>query len=55
MKKLYIILGSIFGIIALGIGLYFLEESYTEVILHGNENVNVTVNTEYNDLGIDVF
>ena len=54
MKKLWIIIGSIFGFIGLVVGLYFLEESYTEVILHGENEVNVTVYTEYNDLGFDV-
>ena len=55
MKKLWIIIGSIFGFIGLIVGLYFLEESYTEVILHGDKEVNVTVYTEYNDLGFDVM
>lgn len=54
MKRLWIILGSIFSVITLGVGLYFLEESFTEVILHGGESVNVTVKTEYKDLGFDV-
>ena len=54
MKKLWIILGSILGVVALGVGIYFLEESYTDVILHGGNEVNVTYNTEYKDLGFDV-
>lgn len=54
MSKIWIILGSIFGVIGLGAGLYFLEESYTDVILHGGSNYNVTINTEFNDPGFDV-
>ena len=54
MKKLWIILGSIFGFLGLIVGLYFLEESYTEIILHGDKEINVTVYSEYNDLGFDV-
>ena len=55
MKKLWIILGSIFGVIALGIGLFFIEESYTEAILHGGKTVTTTVKEEYHDLGFDLY
>ena len=55
MKKLWIILGSIIGLIALVTGLYFLEESYTEAILHGHKQVNTTVFEEYTDEGFDLF
>ena len=54
MNKLLIVLGSIFGVIGLGAGVYFLEESYTDVILHGGSNYNVTVNEEFIDPGFDV-
>ena len=54
MSKLWVIISSILGVIGLGVGTYFIEESYTEVILHGGNNVNVTVKTEYKDLGFDV-
>ena len=55
MKKLWIILGSVFGLLCLVVGLYFLEESYTEAILHGSKTINARVNEEYNDLGFDLF
>ena len=55
MKKLWIILGSIFAFILLIVGLYFIEESYTEVILHGDKVTNTTIYEEYNDLGFDLF
>ena len=55
MKKLWIILGSIFGVLALAAGLYFLEESFTEVILHGGNNINATVKEEFVDPGFDLF
>ena len=55
MTKLWIILGSILGVVGLGVGLYFLEESYTEVILHGEKNINTTVKEEYVDQGFDLF
>ena len=54
MSKIWIILGSIIGVVGLGVGLYFLEESYTEVILHGGENYNITVKEEYVDPGFDL-
>ena len=54
VKNLWIILGSLLGVVALVGGLYFIEESYTSVILHGGNNVNVTVNTEYKDQGFDL-
>ena len=55
MKKLWIILGSIFGVVGLGVGLYFLEESYTDVILHDNNPINATIYEEYIDPGFDLF
>ncbi len=55
MKKIWIILISIFGFIGLGVGLYFLEESYTDVILIGGENINTTVNEQFNDPGLDLY
>ena len=55
MKKLWIILGSIFGFITLIVGLYFLEESFTEAVLNGTDPVNVTYDTEYIDKGIDLY
>ena len=55
MKKLWIILGSIFGLLGLLVGLYVLEESYTEAILHGSNVINTTVYEEYQDLGFDLF
>lgn len=54
MKKLWIVLGSIFSALALGVGLYFLEESYTNVILHGGNKVTATIYEEYKDLGFDL-
>lgn len=54
MKKLWIIFGSVISIVIVGVGLYFLEESYTEVILHGGDNYSVTVKTEYIDPGFDL-
>ncbi len=55
MKKGWIILGVFVGVLILITILYFIEESNTEAILHGNKLVNVTVNTNYTDLGFDVF
>ena len=55
MKKIWIILGSILGVLILGFGLYFLEESYTDVVLHGGKSINATVNEEFIDPGFDVF
>ncbi len=55
MKKLWMILGGVFGFIALGVGLYFLEESYTDVILHGANPIETTVKEEYTDPGLDLF
>lgn len=55
MKKLWIILGSIFGLIGLVVGLYFLEESFTEAYLNGVNPVNATVKEEYKDLGFDLY
>ena len=55
MKKLLIILGSFIGIIGLVIGLYFLEESFTDVVINGDNPIETTVNEEYKDPGIDVY
>ena len=55
MKKLWLILGCIFGSISLGIGVYFIEESYTEAILHGQKTINTTVKEKYIDPGFDLF
>ena len=55
LKKLWIILGSIFLLLIIGIGLYFLEEIYTDVILHGGESINTTVFEKFNDPGFDLF
>lgn len=52
MKK--IILFSILGFISLLIALYFIEESYTDVILHGGD-INTTVYEEFNDPGFDLY
>ena len=54
-KKMLTILGSIIGFIGLIIGLYFLEESYTDIILHGNKSINTRVLEEYIDPGFDLF
>lgn len=54
-KKSWIILGSIIGFLGLIISLYFLEESYTDIILHGNKIVNTRVLEEYHDAGFDLF
>ena len=54
MSKICSILCGIFGVILIGAGVYFLEESYTEVILHGGDNYDVTVKTEYVDPGFDL-
>ena len=45
----------ILGIIIFIVGLYFLEESYTDIIVHGGKNINTTVKEEYLDPGIDLF
>ena len=50
MKKLWIILGSIFGLIILIVGLYFLEESYTDVVLHGGLTIDATVKEKFVDI-----
>ena len=55
MKKLWIILGSIIGLIALVTGLYFLEESYTDVVLHGGLTIDATVKEKFVDPGIDLY
>ena len=55
MKKYWIIIVSILSFFALIISLYFIEESYTDVILHGNKETNTRVNVEYTDLGFDLF
>lgn len=44
-----------FGVIALIVGLYFLEESYTKVILHGGDAINATIKEEFVDPGFDLF
>lgn len=54
-KKLIIILGSIIGFFGLITGLYFIEESFTDVILHGQKMINTRVLEEYVDSGFDVF
>ena len=54
MKKL-LALGSIIGVIGLVVALYFIEESYTDVILHGANKIDVTIFENYEDLGFDVF
>ncbi len=55
MKKGKIIIFGILGFIALIISLYFIEESYTDVILHGGNSITSTVYEEYHDPGIDLF
>ncbi len=55
MKKGKIIIFGILGFIALIISLYFIEESYTDVILHGGNSITSTVYEEYNDPGIDLY
>ena len=55
MKKLWIILGSIFGVLALIVSLYFIEESYTKVIIHGDIDTNTTIYEDYKDLGIELY
>ncbi len=55
MKKLWIILGSIVGVLGLVAGIYFLEESYTEAILYDKDNINTTYNEEYLDPGFDLY
>ena len=55
MKKSWIILGSIFSFIILAIGLFFIEESYTNAMLHGDVVTNATIYEEYQDLGFDLF
>ena len=54
MRKLWIILGSIFGLNALVTGIYFLEESYTDVVLHGGLTINATVKEKFVVPGIDL-
>lgn len=55
MKKLWIILFGILGTLALGASLYFLEESYTEAVLHGSKETNATIYEEYHDQGFDLY
>lgn len=55
MKKWQIILLSVFGSLGLVIGLYFLEESYTTVVLHGGNVVNTTIMEEFIDPGFDLY
>ena len=54
-KKILIILSSIIVFIGFVVGLYFLEESYTDIILHGNKIINTRVLEEYIDPGFDLF
>lgn len=54
-KKLWIILGSIISLIILVVGLYFLEESFTDVVILGGKKTESTIYEEYNDRGIDLY
>ena len=49
-----IALFSVLGFIALLISLYFIEESFTDVILHGGD-INTTVYEEFKDPGFDLY
>lgn len=55
MKKSRIVLFGILGFIALIVSLYFIEESFTDVILHNGNNYNTTVFEEYIDPGFDLY
>lgn len=55
VKNFWLIIGSILSFIALILGLYFIEESYTEVIVHGGINYEATIYEEYRDLGFDLY
>ena len=54
-KKIWVIIGSVFAFLGLIVGLYFIEESNTEAILHGSKSINTRVYEEYKDLGFDLF
>ena len=55
MKKLWIIIGIILSFISFLLGLYFIEESYTEVIIIGGKEYNTTIYEEYVDPGFNLY
>jgi peptidoglycan/xylan/chitin deacetylase (PgdA/CDA1 family) len=55
MKKSKIILFGILGFISLIIGLYFLEESFTNVVFNQGNVYNTTIYEEYTDPGVELF
>ena len=55
MKKLWIILSGILGTLLILAGLFFIEESFTEVTLYGSNPIETTINEEYIDKGFDLF
>lgn len=55
VRSLWVIVGIILTFIAIVLGLYFIEESYTEVIIHGGINYDATIYEEYKDLGFDLY
>lgn len=55
VKKSKIIVFGLLGIVSLVIGLYFLEESFTDVVLIKGNVYNTTIYEEYVDPGIDLY
>lgn len=55
MKKLWFIIGCVLTFIAVLLGLYFIEESYTEVIIHGGIKYDATIYKEFIDPGFDLY
>ena len=55
MNKSKIIIFGILSFFGLLISLYFIEESFTDVVLHMGNNITTTIYEEYNDPGLDLF
>ena len=55
MNKSKIIIFGILSFFGLLISLYFIEESFTDVVLHMGNSITTTIYEEYNDPGLDLF
>ena len=55
VRSFWLIIGSILTFIAIILGLYFIEESYTEVVINGGINYYATIYEEYKDVGFNLY